>query len=91
MDMRKLFILLISLVTVASMAQVTPSPNPVPVGYTGKITITFDPKAGNGGMANATKCYAHTGYCTKTATWLGVKATWRSASAPQLTNTSSAW
>ena len=87
MDMRKLFILLISLVTVASMAQVTPSPNPVPVGYTGKITITFDPKAGNGGMANATKCYAHTGYCTKTATWLGVKATWRSASAPQLTKT----
>ena len=85
--MKKLFTFILSLVTLGVMAQVTTSPAVIEPGYTGKITITFDPKGGNGGMASATKCYAHTGYCTKTQNWLGVKATWRSASAPQLTKT----
>lgn len=70
------------------VAQVTPNPNPVPVGYTGQIVITFDPAGGNGGMVGATKCYAHTGYCTATANWQGVVGKdWRSPNAPQLTAT----
>ena len=70
------------------VAQVTPNPNPVPVGYTGQIIITFDPAGGNGGMVGATKCYAHTGYCTATANWQGVVGKdWRSPNAPQLTAT----
>lgn len=90
--MRKFtFLFVLSLCTLFVAAQVTTSPNPVPKGYTGKITITFDPKAGNGGMATATKCYAHTGYCTPTANWLGVKADWRSSSAPQLTKVGDKW
>ena len=86
--MKKLFSLLLCFVALSVAAQVTTSPAIIEPGYTGKITITFDPKGGNGGMASATKCYAHTGYCTKTKNWLGVKADWRSASAPQLTKTS---
>ena len=83
------------LLSVASMvctmlltAQVTTSPNPIPVGYQEQVIITFDPAGGNGGMLGATKCYAHTGYCTATADWQGVVGgTWRSADAPQLTAT----
>lgn len=85
--MRKLVLSILVFVAACVSAQVTTSPAVVEPGYTGKITITFDPKGGNGGMAAATKCYAHTGYCTKTQNWLGVKADWRSASAPQLTKT----
>lgn len=86
--MKKTFLFLCALWAVSAIAQVTTSPNPVPVGYTGKVVITYDPAGGNGGMAGATKCYAHTGYCTKTQNWLGVKADWRAANAPQLTKTS---
>ena len=86
--MKRIFLWAILFCTVYASAQVTTSPNPIPVGYTGQIIITFDPKGGNGGMANATKCYAHTGYCTATQNWLGVVGgTWRSANAPQLTAT----
>ena len=86
--MRKFFIGLFSCCVLAVSAQVTTSPNPIPLGYTGKIIITFDPKGGNGGMATATKCYAHTGYCTATQNWLNVVGgTWRSSNAPQLTAT----
>ncbi|MBQ1874788.1 MAG: hypothetical protein II144_03775 [Paludibacteraceae bacterium] len=89
--MKKFALFFVCLFALSVAAQVTTSPNPVPKGYTGKITITFDPKAGNGGMATATKCYAHTGYCTPTANWLGVKAGWRSASAPELTKVGDKW
>lgn len=85
--MRKSFLCLMVLFALCVSAQVSTNPAIIEPNYTGKITITFDPKGGNGGMATATKCYAHTGYCTKTQNWLGVKATWRSASAPQLTKT----
>ena len=33
-------------------------------GYTGPIAIYFNPTKGNGGMANAEKCFAHTGLLT---------------------------
>lgn len=85
--MRKIILCLFALCALGLSAQVTTSPNPIPVGYTGQITITFDATKGNAGMKGATKCYAHTGYCTASASWLGVVGgTWRSANAPQLTN-----
>lgn len=72
-------------------AQVTTSPNPVPVGYTGQIIITFDPALGNGGMVGATKCYAHTGLITSASTsdsdWKNVIGSWRGSTQPQLTAT----
>ena len=84
--MKKLALFLFCFIALSVSAQITSNPAIVEKGYTGKITITFDATKGNGGMVGATKCYAHTGYCTPTANWLGVKATWRSASAPQLTS-----
>ena len=79
------------LFTLLLVAQVTTDPNPVPVGYTGKVTITFDPASGNGGMIGATKCYAHTGLITSASTsdsdWKNVIGSWRSATQPQLTAT----
>ena len=85
--MRKIILCLFALCALGLSAQVTTSPNPIPVGYTGQITITFDATKGTGGMRGATKCYAHTGYCTATADWQGVVGgSWRSANAPQLTN-----
>ena len=86
--MRKVLLSLVLMVAVFVQAQIQTDPLIIEPGYTGKITITYNPKGGNGGMATATKCYAHTGYCTRTQNWLGVKATWRSASAPELTKTS---
>ena len=90
--MRKVLLFCLSLVTLFASAQVTTDPAVIEPGYTGKIVITFDPKGGNGGMATATKCYAHTGYCTKTQNWIGViGGTWRSANAPQLTKVEDKW
>ena len=85
--MRKIIFSILLLCAVSLSAQVSTEPNPVPKGYTGKIVITFDATKGNAGMKGATKCYAHTGYCTATKDWQGVVGgTWRSANAPQLTN-----
>ena len=71
-------------------AQVTPTPNPIPVGYTGQITITFDATKGTGGMVGATKCYAHTGLITAASTgdsdWKNVIGSWRGTTQPQLTS-----
>lgn len=79
------------LFTLLLVAQVTTDPNPVPVGHTGKVTITFDPTGGNGGMIGATKCYAHTGLITSASTsdsdWKNVIGSWRGATQPQLTAT----
>ena len=89
--MRKLILSILCLFALALSAQVTTTPAVIEKGYTGKITITFDPSKGNAGMKNATKCYVHTGYCTKTQNWLGVKADWRDPSAPQLTKVGNVW
>ena len=79
------------LFTLLLIAQVTTDPNPVPVGHTGKVIITFDPMGGNGGMIGATKCYAHTGLITSASTsdsdWKNVIGSWRGATQPQLTAT----
>jgi len=73
------------------IAQVTPTPNPIPAGYTGKVTIIFDPAGGNGGMVGATKCYAHTGLITSASSgdsdWKNVIGKWRESNQPELTAT----
>ena len=85
--MKKFFSLILCFMAVSAMAQVTTDPAIIPVGYTGKITLTFDATKGNAGMKGATKCYAHTGYCTATKEWQNVVGTeWRSPDAPQLTS-----
>ena len=91
--MKRLFFSLAALLcTVLLVAQVTTSPNPIPVGYTGEVIITFDPAGGNGGMVGATKCYAHTGLITSASSsdsdWKNVVGSgWRKADSPQLTAT----
>lgn len=88
---RILFSLAAILLAVIVTAQVTPAPNPIPVGYTGKVVITYDPAGGNGGMIGATKCYAHTGLITSASSsdsdWKNVIGSWRGSSQPQLTAT----
>ena len=87
--MRKFtFLFLLSLCSLFAAAQVIPEPNPIPVGYTGSFKLIFDPLKGNGGMATATECYAHLGYCTPTQSWQGVKGSWGSKNQPQFTKRS---
>lgn len=90
--MKRLFISWAALLcTILLSAQVTTSPNPIPVGYTGEVVITYDPAGGNGGMIGATKCYAHTGLITSASTsdsdWKNVIGEWRKSNQPQLTAT----
>ena len=94
--MRKLFTILLAGMAMLAAAQVTTTPAIIEKGYTGEVTITFDPTAGNGGMAGATKCYAHTGLITsQSATnsdWKYVVPTgWRSTDTPQLTKVGDKW
>ena len=88
--MRKLVLSILVMCVACVFAQVTPSPNPIPVGYTGEVTITYDATKGNGGMVGATKCYAHTGLITadskNTGDWKNVIGSWRGATQPQLTS-----
>lgn len=88
--MRKLWLCLLGLCALVASAQVTPTPDPIPKGYTGAVTIVFDATKGNGGMIGATKCYAHTGLITAASTsdtdWKNVIGSWRGATQPQLTS-----
>lgn len=88
--MRKLWLCLLGLCALVASAQVTPTPDPIPTGYTGAVTIVFDATKGNGGMIGATKCYAHTGLITAASTsdtdWKNVIGSWRGATQPQLTS-----
>lgn len=88
---RLFFSLTFVLCTMLLVAQVIPTPNPIPVGYTGEVTIIYDPAGGNGGMVGATKCYAHTGLITSASTsdsdWKNVIGSWRGSNQPQLTAT----
>lgn len=94
--MRKLFTLLLVSIAMLAVAQVTTTPAIIEKGYTGQVTITFDPTAGNGGMVGATKCYAHTGLITSESTNSGdwkyvVPSGWRSADTPELTKVGNNW
>ncbi len=66
--MRKLFLTLLLFLGVSLCAQVTTVPVFITKGYSGEITINFNPNEGNRGMAQATKCYAHTGLITSQST-----------------------
>ena len=86
--MRKLVLSILVMCVACVFAQVTPSPNPIPVGYTGEVTIVYDATKGSGGMIGATKCYAHTGLITadskNTGDWKNVIGSWRGTTQPQL-------
>jgi hypothetical protein len=89
--MKKTIVLLVVLFNTAILcAQVMTSPNPIPVGYTCEVTITFDATQGTGGMKGASKCYAHTGLITAASTntgdWKNVIGSWRGTTQPQLTS-----
>ena len=88
--MRKIVLSLLALCALCVSAQVTPTPNPVPVAYTGEIVIVFDATKGNGGMVGATKCYAHTGLITSASSsdsdWKNVIGSWRKTTQPELTS-----
>ena len=93
--MRKLLTILLVSIAMLATAQVTTTPAIIEKGYTGEVTITFDPTAGNGGMVGATKCYAHTGLITSesknNSDWKFTKSDWRSADTPQLTKVGNNW
>lgn len=95
--MKKGWLILVSLVlALSAMAQVSTTPAIIEKGYTGQVVITYNPTAGNGGMATATKCYAHTGLITdksKTAgDWKNVVGSgWRSSDTPQMTKNGTKW
>ena len=94
--MRRSLLLIISawMVTLG-FAQVSTTPAIIEKGYTGQVTITFDPTKGNGAMANATKCYAHTGLITdqskSAGDWKNTVSGWRASNSPQLTKNGTKW
>ena len=59
--MRKFTLLSFLFLTSMLFAQVTTIPGIVQKGYTGEVTIVFNPTQGNKGMVNAKQCFAHTG------------------------------
>lgn len=93
--MKKILLMLFAVCTLCATAQVTTSPVIIPKGYTGEITITFDPKGGTGGMATATKCFAHTGLITSQSKsngdWKHTVSDWRAADTPELTQVGDKW
>lgn len=96
--MNKFFSLavLLMLAAMSALAQVLPTPNPIPKGYTDEIVLTFDPTKGNGGMAKATECYSHIGLITsESATiqdWKYIKdSNWGKKTEPQWTKVGDKW
>ena len=94
--MRKLTLLFLSVFALAAVAQVTTVPAIIQKGYTGEVTIIFNPNEGNKGMVGATQCYAHTGLITSASSndgdWKNVVEGWRAnTSKTQLTQDGSNW
>ncbi|MEE1254254.1 MAG: alpha-amylase family glycosyl hydrolase [Paludibacteraceae bacterium] len=93
--MKKILLMLFAVCTLCATAQVTTSPVIIPKGYPGEVIITFDPKGGNGGMATATKCFAHTGLITSESKsngdWKHTVSDWRAADTPELTQVGDKW
>ena len=94
--MRKITLFLSLVLTTMVFAQVTTVPGILQKGYDGEITIIFNPTEGNGGMKDATQCYAHTGLITSASAndgdWkYGVEG-WRENTAKtQLTKDGNNW
>ena len=57
--MKKLVLFLLCFFALSAVAQVSTDPAIIPVGYTGQVTITFDPTKGDKGMVGATECYLY--------------------------------
>lgn len=93
--MKKVLLMLFAVCTLCATAQVTTNPLIIPKGYTGEVIITFDPKGGTGGMATATKCFAHTGLITSQSKsngdWKHTVSDWRAADTPELTQVGDKW
>ena len=93
--MKKVLLMLFAVCTLCATAQVTTNPLIIPKGYTGEVIITFDPKGGNGGMATATKCFAHTGLITSESKsngdWKHTVSDWRAEDTPELTQVGDKW
>ena len=94
--MRKLTLLLLSVFALTAVAQVTTIPAIIQKGYSGEVTIIFNPNEGNKGMAGATKCYAHTGLITSASSnngdWKNVVEGWRAnTTKTQLTKDGNNW
>ena len=93
--MKKVLLFLFAACTLCAAAQVTTSPLIIPKGYMGEVIITFDPKGGTGGMATATKCFAHTGLITSESKsngdWKHTVSDWRAADTPELTQVGDKW
>ena len=94
--MKKFTLLLLSVFALTAMAQVTTIPAIIQKGYTGEVTIIFNPNEGNKGMVGATKCYAHTGLITSASSsdgdWKNVVEGSRSNTAKtQLTKECTHW
>ena len=88
--MKKFSFFLFSLISVAMAAQVTTIPTFVEIGYKGEITIVFNPNEGNGGMKDATKCYAHTGVTVNGNTWQHAPS-WRDGQHEMTKNADGNW
>ena len=78
---RLLGVLCVLLLCVFVNAQITTEPAFIEKGYKGTIKVIFDPAGGNGGMKDATVCYAHTGLITSQSEsgsdWKYATKTWR--------------
>lgn len=57
--MRKILLSILVFVAACVSAQVTTTPAIIQVGYTGQVTVTFDPSKGDKGMVGATECYLY--------------------------------
>lgn len=69
---------------------ITWSPNPINEGYTGTVTVTFDPSGTD--MASQTTCYAHTGvYTDVDADWQCAPAWKTNTDKYKLTKSGSNW
>ena len=94
--MKKITLLLLSVFALTAMAQVTTIPAIIQKGYTGEVTVIFNPNDGNGGMKDAKECYAHTGLITAASSgdgdWKNVVEKWRENTAKtQLTKDGANW
>lgn len=71
-------------------------PSFITTDYTGAVKIIFNPAQGNGGMATATQCWAHTGLITSASSsdsdWKFATAEWRGSDTKyQMTKEGTNW
>ena len=91
--MRKLFITLLAVVALTATAQVTTIPAILQQGYTGEVTLIYNPNEGDKGLADATECYLYS--CVEldhNGKWVNELAAWPSKSEKtKMTKSGSNW